>query len=350
MEKKHSWNEIPSRNRLTRSQLWRSSSALDQSPTVPLSSISPNIYAHHNHFPNPVSSPNNSPVHSYEMTTGHRPYSSPLPQQPLFDKTYWKPRPSPVHGSNCNNNRIRQKKKLSRKFLAMDCEMVGVGKGGRHSVLARVVMVDWNRQVVLDAYVRPVEQVTDYRTFVSGITEKDLYGPNATNLGVCRSKVLALLKGSNNILVGHGLENDLKALGIIYPWYLTRDTAKWVPFMKMQYYSQDRPDNCNFYYKSCKPNALFQPRKLKELCYENLNREIQVWGKPHDPVEDATAALDLYKTFQFQWDDAVAVQVNQTRETEQKMLWLQQQLGQQRSLRYQQVQQNHQQQRYTTRR
>ncbi|KAI9472213.1 MAG: hypothetical protein EXX96DRAFT_455889, partial [Benjaminiella poitrasii] len=55
------------------------------------------------------------------------------------------------------------------KYVAIDCEMVGVGPGGIDSALARVSIVNYNGAVVLDCYVKPQEKVTDYRTKVSGI-------------------------------------------------------------------------------------------------------------------------------------------------------------------------------------
>ena len=60
------------------------------------------------------------------------------------------------------------------KFVAIDCEMVGVGPGGLDSALARVSIVNFNGAVLLDAYVKPLEKVTDYRTHVSGIHPKHL--------------------------------------------------------------------------------------------------------------------------------------------------------------------------------
>ena len=56
----------------------------------------------------------------------------------------------------------------------MDCEMVGAGLGGRDSILARVSIVNHFGQVIIDKYVKPTEEVTDYRTEVSGIRPSDL--------------------------------------------------------------------------------------------------------------------------------------------------------------------------------
>ena len=60
------------------------------------------------------------------------------------------------------------------KYLALDCEMVGVGIDGAESVLARVSLVNYYGFVLLDAIVRPRERVVDYRTEFSGIRPSDM--------------------------------------------------------------------------------------------------------------------------------------------------------------------------------
>ena len=47
------------------------------------------------------------------------------------------------------------------QVLAMDCEMVGVGPEGARSALARVCIVNNDGHPILDAYVKPKEQVWD---------------------------------------------------------------------------------------------------------------------------------------------------------------------------------------------
>ena len=49
------------------------------------------------------------------------------------------------------------------KVLGMDCEMVGVGRDGTDSVLARVSIVNHFGHPVYDKFVSPREKVTDYR-------------------------------------------------------------------------------------------------------------------------------------------------------------------------------------------
>jgi hypothetical protein len=52
--------------------------------------------------------------------------------------------------------------------------MVGVGPFGSESALARVTVVNYRGDVVLDEFVLPQEPVTDWRTFVSGVRKEDM--------------------------------------------------------------------------------------------------------------------------------------------------------------------------------
>jgi len=177
-------------------------------------------------------------------------------------------------------------------YVALDCEMVGVGEYGKHSALARVTLINWDGETIMDELVKPQWEVTDYRTFVSGITPAML--DNATmDFATARQMVLNLLEGKT--LVGHGLKNDLAVLGITHPWYNIRDTAKYEPFMKIRF-----QDGCLW------------PRGLKDLAAEKLGKAIQVYGRSHCPKEDATAALDLYKLVWRQWEKSIEYKMNST--------------------------------------
>jgi len=59
-------------------------------------------------------------------------------------------------------------------YIALDCEMVGVGPTGKESTLARVSVVNYFGAVLLDEFVRQKERVTDWRTQWSGIRAKDM--------------------------------------------------------------------------------------------------------------------------------------------------------------------------------
>lgn len=58
--------------------------------------------------------------------------------------------------------------------LAIDCEGVGVGPKSRVSIAARVSVVNERCEVVYDSFVKPPHQVTDYRTWITGIRRQDL--------------------------------------------------------------------------------------------------------------------------------------------------------------------------------
>jgi RNA exonuclease 4 len=179
------------------------------------------------------------------------------------------------------------------QYVAMDCEMVGVGNHGLQSALARVTIISWYGTVLFDEYVKQDQEVTDYRTFVSGITTEVLDN-EMLDFATCRKRVQELLK--DKILVGHALENDLGVLNISHPWHLTRDTAKYEPFMKMRF-----------------NDGVLWPRGLRDLCWELLGRDIQVLGKPHCPREDALAALDLYRVVWQQWEGTIEYKLSAAR-------------------------------------
>ena len=178
-------------------------------------------------------------------------------------------------------------------YVALDCEMVGVGPGGKRSVLARVSIVDYNGQCIFDTFVRVEEKVTDYRTFVSGIREKDLVSPHAMDFGMCRQHVMNVLR--NKVLVGHGLQNDLNVLHLTHPWYNIRDTSLYEPFMQQT----TNPYN-NYNYGD--GVSVLRPRRLRDLARVYLGVSIQQQGQEHDSLVDARAAMLLYKEVQSEWD------------------------------------------------
>lgn len=165
-------------------------------------------------------------------------------------------------------------------YVAMDCEMVGVGPKGSESVLARCSIVNWHGAVLLDTFVRPQEKVTDYRTWVSGVRAKDLKG--APSFAEVQEKVANLIKG--RILVGHALHNDLNALLLSHPKNMTRDTASYAGSRKI----------ANTKYPSL--------RKLVEL---QLGLVIQKSGSEHSSVEDARATMALYRSLHAEWQQTL---------------------------------------------
>ncbi|KAE8146313.1 ribonuclease H-like domain-containing protein [Aspergillus avenaceus] len=155
------------------------------------------------------------------------------------------------------------------KYVAMDCEMVGVGPNPDHdSALARVSIVNFNGEQVYDSFVRPKEMVTDWRTHVSGIAPKHMV--EARVLEQVQKDVAQVLEG--RILVGHALRNDLDALLLGHPKRDVRDTSKHPPYRKIAGGGSPR---------------------LKVLASEFLGLDIQ--SGAHSSVEDARATMLLYR-------------------------------------------------------
>ena len=114
------------------------------------------------------------------------------------------------------------------RVLALDCEMVGVGRDGYRSILARVSVVNSDGNMVYDTFVAPTREVTDYRTWVSGVRPKDLAG--APTLEKVQAEVKALI--ADRVVVGHALKNDWEVLGFAHRNDLVRDTASYGPLCK----------------------------------------------------------------------------------------------------------------------
>jgi RNA exonuclease 4 len=102
------------------------------------------------------------------MIHGH-PDSSYTPSQKQF-ASYPYPHPIPISSIITYLNLIPS----PGKYLALDCEMVGVGIDGVESSLARVSLVNYHGVVMLDEFVRQRERVVDWRTEFSGVREGDM--------------------------------------------------------------------------------------------------------------------------------------------------------------------------------
>lgn len=96
------------------------------------------------------------------------------------------------------------------KYLAIDCEMVGIGIDGSESSLARVTLVNYHGVVILDEFVKQRERVVDYRTRWSGVREGDMV--KAKSFEEIQKQVAGLIK--DRVLVGHAVHNDLK-VGVV---------------------------------------------------------------------------------------------------------------------------------------
>ncbi|KAH7432778.1 hypothetical protein KP509_07G039500 [Ceratopteris richardii] len=166
--------------------------------------------------------------------------------------------------------------KSQRPVVALDCEMVGGGPDGAVDLCARICIINENETVLINTFVKPELPVTDYRFEITGVYPEDL--EKGMPIKAARKAVEEILyngsKNSHNasLLVGHSLHHDLNCLGIEFPIHLQRDTAYYPPLLRTS-------NVCN---------------KLQYLANTYLGYKIQE-GKSHDPLEDAIAAMRLYK-------------------------------------------------------
>ncbi|GCC16334.1 hypothetical protein chiPu_0022183 [Chiloscyllium punctatum] len=174
------------------------------------------------------------------------------------------------------------------KCLALDCEMVGTGPGGKRSELARCSLVGYDGELIYDKYVLPTNPITDFRTRWSGI--RGYHMRNATPFKLAQREILKLMNGK--IVIGHAVHNDFKALNYFHPKSLTRDTSK-IPLLNR---------------KAGFPEKV--AISLKRLTKQLLHQDIQVGTQGHSSVEDARATMDLYKLVEAQLELEMSTQPN----------------------------------------
>ncbi|MCJ1484673.1 3'-5' exonuclease [Schaereria dolodes] len=177
------------------------------------------------------------------------------------------PLPDAIHSESINQG--ISPTVIAGKYIAIDCEMVGVGPDpNTDSALARVSVVNFHGQQLYDSFVLPKEAVTDYRTKISGITPRLLQ--NARSLEIVQRDVARLLDGK--VLVGHAVRNDLDALMLGHPKRDIRDTSRYAGFRQL---------------------ARGKTPALKKLAKEVLGLDIQ--SGEHSSVEDARATMLLFR-------------------------------------------------------
>ncbi|KAK3000758.1 hypothetical protein RJ639_021560 [Escallonia herrerae] len=181
-----------------------------------------------------------------------------------------------------NNSRTR--------VVALACKMVGGGSDGSLDLCARVCLTDEYENILFHTYVKPHLPITNYRYETTGIRPEFIR--NAMPLRDVQRKIQDFLcngepiwkirskGGKARILVGHGLDHDLKNLEVEYPTILIRqalpqnsnvmDTAKYPPLMKTSKLSNS----------------------LKHLTKAYLGYDIQTGIQ--DPCEDCIATMRLY--------------------------------------------------------
>lgn len=148
---------------------------------------------------------------------------------------------------------------------SLDCEMGFTAFGFE---LIRVTVIGLDNRVVYNSYVLPYSAIIDYNTRFSGVTAKDMERNNTKRLKEVQNDLKGFIN-AQTILIGHSLENDLRALKLIHRTVV--DTS--IVF----------PHNYGLPFK----------RSLKTLSKTYLGRDIQTSEAGHDSAEDATACMEL---------------------------------------------------------
>ena len=147
--------------------------------------------------------------------------------------------------------------------------------------LTRMSIVSFpDSRILVDTFVRPSDPVIDYNTYFSGVTADNLYPQDPANsppvlngIAEARRKLWEYCD-ANTIIIGHGLDHDLKCLRLLHPRII--DTA--ILFS----------------------SKLGAKSRLKTLAEEELNWSIQEEsGKNvgHDSVEDCRTCIALVLRF-----------------------------------------------------
>ncbi|KAL3320081.1 hypothetical protein Ciccas_001240 [Cichlidogyrus casuarinus] len=151
-------------------------------------------------------------------------------------------------------------------MFAIDCEMVLTSAG---SELARISLIDESNCCFLDKLVLPHNPVLDYITRYSGITRRMLESIE-TRLEDIHDDLRRLLP-KDAILVGHSIQNDLKALKLYHPYII--DTSV---IYNLTMCRRGKP-------------------KLKLLANYFVGKTIQGSQAGHSSNEDAKVTMDLVR-------------------------------------------------------
>ncbi|CAG9856702.1 unnamed protein product [Phyllotreta striolata] len=165
---------------------------------------------------------------------------------------------------------------------SLDCEMCYTVRG---LVLTKVTVVGMDGRLVYDSFVKPDDEIVDYNTKFSGITARDFKRNPTKSLKEVQNDLMGFIN-ADTILIGHGLENDLRALKIVH--YINVDTAHSFPHF----------------------HGLPYRRSLRSLTSAYLNRNIQCSRYGHNSYEDAVGAVFIWDTKDLTQKDRKSVRVN----------------------------------------
>jgi RNA exonuclease 4 len=168
-------------------------------------------------------------------------------------------------------------------YFSMTCSMVAI-KGGA-SVVARVAIVNWDMETVLDSFVHVPVPVADFKD--SGISPGDIRKSGSNTKAKCFSEVRQLVEQilRGKILIGHQLSEKLTALGLTHPSTDVRDTS-----------------------------IFFKDSDLSNLTQKLLGRDLLEPASSDFSLESCSAALDLYKTYRKKWEEDLIQKAQQSQQ------------------------------------
>jgi DNA polymerase III epsilon subunit-like protein len=108
------------------------------------------------------------------------------------------------------------------RVFALDCEMVQTAQGSELARITLILLTGVGQQVedqvsykvMLDELVKPYGSILDYVTKYSGVTAA-IMDPVMTRLEQIQAALISIVH-ENDVLVGHSLENDLRALRLVH--------------------------------------------------------------------------------------------------------------------------------------
>ncbi|KAJ1553480.1 RNA exonuclease 3, partial [Nowakowskiella sp. JEL0078] len=145
--------------------------------------------------------------------------------------------------------------------------------------LTRLTIVSAYGERIFDQICKPIYPIIDLNTEFSGITES-MISTATYDFDKIQSEIRKIIS-EDTILVGHGLENDLKALRLTHEKII--DTAVIFP----------HPKSFPFKYS------------LRILAEKILKKTIQQGTKGHDSYEDAMTTLELLEVAVIQGKDRI---------------------------------------------
>ncbi|PWN39689.1 ribonuclease H-like protein [Ceraceosorus guamensis] len=160
----------------------------------------------------------------------------------------------------------------TQDVVALDAELIFTTAG---MSIVRITLVDESGEVLVDQLIKPSAPAIDYNTRFSGVSAADFEADAATeifpSLGAAQMAVAEFV-GPKTVLIGHGLENDLRAMRLVHD--RVADTALLFPHSK----------------------GLPMRLSLRELAKRHLGILIQIAGAAgHSSLEDARVAQEIVR-------------------------------------------------------